>query len=67
MIKFVDSFGRQTIIEILPSTYNNRASLIIRKERQTIYESLEVKSLEQIRDNICDVIIKLEKNNDKEI
>jgi len=42
MIEYTDAFGRVTIIEALPSEYNKRLSLVIRKERQAIYESIEL-------------------------
>lgn len=42
MIRYTDSFGRETIVEILPSHYNGRLSMVTRKERQTIYESWEI-------------------------
>lgn len=42
MIRYTDSFGRETIVEILPSHYNGRLSMVTRKERQTIYESWDM-------------------------
>lgn len=42
MIRYTDSFGREPIVEILPSHYNGRLSMVTRKERQTIYESWEI-------------------------
>lgn len=67
MIEFIDSFGRKTIIEILPSYYNKRASIIFRKERQTLYESVSLEELKKLSAFIQAAIINLENNNVKEI
>ncbi len=48
MIEFTDPFGRLTNIEILISLYNKRIGFVIRKERQSIYESWDVKTVESL-------------------
>lgn len=48
MITYQDPFGRETIIEILPSTFNKCVSFVIRKERQTIYESWDMETANKI-------------------
>ena len=48
MIEYIDCFGRKTIIDILPSTFNNRISFIVRKERQSVYESWDIETAKKI-------------------
>lgn len=67
MIEFIDSFGRQTIIEVIPSYWNKRASIVFKKERQTIYESISLEDLKKLSAFIGSAIINLEENYDKEI
>lgn len=42
MIKYRDSFERETIVDVVPSKHNKRIVFAVRKERQTLYESLEL-------------------------
>ena len=67
MIEFIDAFGRQSIIEVIPSYWNKRASIVIKKERQTIYESISLEDLKKLSVFVKSAITNLEENNDKEI
>ena len=68
MIEFVDPFGRPTIIEMTITLYNQRAGFVIRKERQSIYESWDLETLDAVIDQLIKVKQQLKDvNNDKEI
>lgn len=60
MIKYQDPFGRETIIEVLPSTFNNRVSFVIRKERQSVYESWDVETAKTILTELQQAIKQVE-------
>ncbi len=67
MMEFIDTFGRQTIIEVLPSYWNKRASIVFKKERQTIYESISLEDLKKLSNFITCAIANLERNDVEEI
>lgn len=64
MIRYTDSFGRETIVEILPSHYNGRLSMVTRKERQTIYESWEIDVARKFADELMKAIQMVEDDKD---
>lgn len=61
MIKFTDPFGRLTIVEVLPSSFNKRVGFQIRRERQSIAESFDLETAKALRDLLSGVIIEIEK------
>lgn len=63
MIEFEDPFGRRTIIEIPFTLYNRRVGCIVRKERQTIYESWDLVTAKAIVNAIQDAIKNVEEKN----
>ena len=64
MIEFIDAFGRKTIIEVLALPFNKSARFVIRRERQTIFESLSLGQLYDLKGLINDAILNIEENND---
>jgi len=63
MIKFTDPFERQTIIEVLPSPHNQRIGFVLRKERQSIYESWDLDTAKKLTEELKEIIQLLENNN----
>lgn len=61
MIKFTDPFGRLTLVEVLPSSFNKRIGFQIRRERQSIAESFDLETARAIRDRMNEVIAEIEK------
>lgn len=59
MIKYIDPFQRETIIDILPSLHNDRVGFVVRKERQSVYESWTISTtnevIAQLRASIKDI------------
>ncbi len=62
MIEFTDPFGRMTILEILISNHNKRVGFVIRKERQSFYESWDLKTVNALVDELQTTIRILEEN-----
>lgn len=60
MINFEDAFGRNTMIEILPTPYNKRIGIVIRKERQTIYESMGLELAKKLAEELQTTIRMME-------
>lgn len=56
MIRFQDPFSRDTIVEVLPSKHNASVVMVVRKERQTIYESYEIECAEKLVENLTKAI-----------
>lgn len=48
MIEYVDDFGRKTIIELISVAGHKSARLVIRRERQIVYESLNLGQLHEL-------------------
>lgn len=67
MIEYIDAFERPTILEVLPSPWNKRASLVIRKERTTVYESLDIHALKALNNMIYTTLKDLGENDVKKI
>lgn len=63
MAKYIDSFGRETLIEVLPSFYNKRIGFIIRKERQSIAESWDISTAKLVAEELMNVIQMMEREN----
>lgn len=63
MAKYIDSFGRETLIEVLPSFYNKRIGFIIRKERQSIAESWDINTAKLVAEELMNVIQMMEREN----
>lgn len=63
MAKYIDSFGRETLIEVLPSFYNKRIGFIIRKERQSIAESWDINTARLVAEELMNVIQMMEREN----
>lgn len=66
MIEFTDAFGRHTIFDFTVSPHKNRIGFVIRKERQSIAESIEVDVARQIVAELQEIINQIETNNQKE-
>jgi len=62
MTDYIDPFGRNTIVEVLPATYNNRISFVVRKERQSVYESWNLDVARCVLDDLQEAIKILEGN-----
>ncbi len=62
MIEFTDPFGRITILETLISTHNKRVGFVIRKERQSLYESWDLKTVKALVDDLQTTIRILEED-----
>lgn len=62
MIEFIDPFGRQTLFEFTISAYNKRISFAMRKERQSIYESIELNTAKDMIRELQIAIQVLESN-----
>ncbi len=56
MIEFIDAFGRQTLFDFTISPHKNRIGFVIRKERQSIAESIEVDVARQIVSELQEII-----------
>jgi hypothetical protein len=67
MIEFIDPFGRNTIFEFSIAPIKNRIGFVIRKERQSVYESLDINVAKLIMLELQFIIKQMEENNDKEI
>lgn len=65
MAKYTDPFERGTMIEFLPSFYNERVGFVIRKERQSIFESWDLATAKKISEELQTIIQMLEENDDK--
>lgn len=63
MAKYIDSFGRETLTETTPSFFNKRISFVIRKERQSIYESWDINTAKLIAEELMNVIQMMEREN----
>ncbi len=63
MIEFNDPFGRVTLIEILISEYNGRIGFVIRKERQSIYESWDLATSRSLVNSLQNAIKTLEEGD----
>jgi len=48
MTRYIDPFGRETFIEISNCVWNNRISFVLRKERQSVAESIDIETAESI-------------------
>lgn len=48
MTRYTDPFGRETILEISNCVWNNRISFVLRKERQSVAESIDIITAESI-------------------
>ena len=65
MIDFVDAFGRQTFFDFTVSPHKNRIGFVIRKERQSIAESLDVNVAKKIIDELQFIIKQIEESGEK--
>lgn len=52
MANYIDSFGRETLVEVLPSQYNKRIGFVTRKERQSLYESWDLETAKKIVEDL---------------
>ena len=52
MVKYIDSFGRETLVEILSTAYNKRIGFVLRKERQSIYDSWDLGTARKIVEDL---------------
>jgi hypothetical protein len=59
MIKFIDPFGRETIFDISITPYNKRIGFVIKKERQSIHESLDVQTVQALINNLQEAVKQL--------
>lgn len=64
MINFIDPFERLTIVEILPSFHNDRISFVVRKERQSYYESWDLEAAKKIAMELTQIIQKVQENQE---
>ncbi len=60
MIEFTDPFGRQTFFEFTIAPHNKRISFAMRKERQSIYESLELQKVKDMVAELTEIIKQVE-------
>mgnify|MGYP001588593445 CR=1 FL=1 len=63
MTEYIDSFGRKTILEVMASTFNNKVCFIVRKERQAVYEALEIEAARELMLNLQQAIQIIEEKN----
>lgn len=66
MIEYTDPFGRHTILDISVTPYNKRIGLVIKKERQSIHESLDIQIVNQLINNLQKAIKQLDKEYNNE-
>lgn len=52
MINYTDSFGRDVVLESLPSIHNKRIGFIIRRERQSLYESWDLETAKKVLEEL---------------
>ncbi len=48
MIEYIDCFGRKTIIDIKPPTFNDKVTFIVRKERQVFADAWDIETAKKI-------------------
>lgn len=65
MIKIIDPFGKEVILEVVPSIFNNRVGFVTRRERQSIYESWDIETAKKIIEALQSTINILEEHNGK--
>ena len=59
MIEFIDPFGRLTILDISITLYNKRIGFVIKKERQSIHESWDIKTVQALINNLQEAVKQL--------
>ncbi len=48
MTEYIDCFGRKTIIDIKPPTFNDKVTFIVRKERQVFADAWDIETAKKI-------------------
>lgn len=65
MTRYVDAFGRETFIEISTYVWTDRIGFVIKKERQSVAESIDINTAQSIVCDLQEAIETVIKNKEK--
>lgn len=56
MTKYIDPFGRETLVEISNQVWSKKIHFIIRKERQSVAEAFDIETAESLIKDLQEAI-----------